>query len=162
MTRMLLLLALALGGCGQQATTAGDRSAGARLESAARTAGIVADADAPLEGSWARDTDRICVVGIGASSRIGVSVDYGEDQGCAASGTVERSGESLTLAFGSCRFAARYEGDRIIFPAEVPAACESLCSGRATLAAIAVDRLSGSRSEASTLRSPSGKELCTG
>lgn len=160
MMRVLLLLGLALGGCGQQVTTPGDRSAGAGLESAARTAGIIADADAPLQGSWARDTDRVCIVGTGSSNRIGVSVDYGEDQACAASGTVERSGESLNLAFGTCRFAARYEGDRIVFPAEMPAACESLCTGRATLAAVTVDRLSESRSEASTLRSPAGKPLC--
>jgi hypothetical protein len=158
--RRILLLALMLGGCGREPATVAADSAGARLEAAAERAGIVPDANAPLQGSWARDTDRICVVGTERTSRIGVSVDYGEDQGCAASGTVERSGDALKLAFGACKFEARFDGDRIVFPVEVPEACESLCTGRASLAAFTVDRLSESRSEASTLRSTKGKLLC--
>ena len=158
--KRVLLLALVLCGCGREPKTAVADSAGARLEAAAETAGIVPDPNAPLQGSWARDTDRICVVGTEKTARIGVSVDYGEDQGCAASGTVERSGDALKLAFGACRFDARFDGDRIVFPADMPAACESLCTGRASLAAVTVDRISGSRSEASTLRSSAGKLLC--
>ena len=158
--KRVLLLALVLGGCGQEPSTVVPDSAGARLEAAAETAGIVADPNAPLQGSWARDTDRVCVVGTDRISRIGVSVDYGEDQGCAASGTVERSGSALKLAFGACKFDARFDGDRIVFPAEVPEACESLCTGRASLAALTVDRLSESRSEAATLRSSTGELLC--
>ncbi|MEG3082263.1 hypothetical protein U1707_01285 [Sphingomonas sp. PB2P12] len=158
--RRVLLLAVALAGCGREPAKAVADSAGARLEAAARIAGIVPDPNAPLQGSWARDTDRVCVVGTEKTSRIGVSIDYGEDQGCAASGTVERSGGALKLAFGACTFAAQFDGDRIVFPAEMPEACESLCTGRASLAALTVDRISESRSEASTLRSTSGKLLC--
>ena len=158
--RRALLLALALGGCGTEPSNTIADSPGARLEAAAQTAGIVPDPNASLQGSWARDTDRVCVVGTGKTSRVGVSVDYGEDQTCAASGTVSRSGDVLKLAFGACTFDARFDGDRIVFPAEVPAACESLCTGRASLAAVTVDRLSESRSEAATLRSSGGKLLC--
>ncbi|RMB55147.1 hypothetical protein C8J44_0382 [Sphingomonas sp. PP-CE-3A-406] len=158
--KRVLLLALMLGGCGRAPATAVADSAGARLEAAAETAGIVPDPNAPLQGSWARDTDRVCVVGTDKTARIGVSVDYGEDQACAGSGTVERSGDALKLALGACKFDARFDGDRIVFPAEVPEACESLCTGRASLAALAVDRLSESRSEAATLRSTKGKLLC--
>ncbi|MGA1799141.1 hypothetical protein VH567_10205 [Sphingomonas sp. 4RDLI-65] len=158
--RQVLLFALVLGGCGQEPSNVVADSAGARLEAAAETTGIVPDPNAPLQGSWARDTDRVCVVGTEKTARIGVSVDYGEDQGCAASGTVERSGDALKLAFGACTFDARFDGDRIVFPAEMPAACESLCTGRASLAALTVDRISDSRSEASTLRSSAGKLLC--
>ncbi len=158
--KRVLLLALMLGGCGREPTTAVADNAGARLEAAAETAGIVPDPNAPLQGSWARYTDRVCVVGTEKTARIGVSVDYGEDQACAASGTVERSGDALKLAFGACKFDARFDGDRIVFPAEVPEACESLCAGRASLAALTVDRLSESRSEAATLRSTKGKLLC--
>jgi hypothetical protein len=158
--RRALLIALTLGGCGTEPSNAVADSPGARLEAAAQTAGIVPDPNAPLQGSWARDTDRVCVVGTGKTSRVGVSVDYGEDQTCAASGTVSRSGDVLKLAFGACTFDARFDGDRIVFPAEVPAACESLCTGRASLAAVTVDRLSESRSEAATLRSSGGKLLC--
>ena len=158
--RRVLLLALILGGCGREPAAAVADSAGFRLEAAARTAGIVADPKVPLQGSWARDTDRVCVVGTDKTARIGVNVDYDEDQACAASGTVERSGDALKLAFGACKFGARFDGDRIVFPAEVPGACESLCTGRASLAALTVDRLSESRSEATTLRSTKGKLLC--
>ena len=155
-----VLLALLLIGCRQgPATPVGD-SAGARLEAAAETAGIMPDPKAPLQGSWARDTDRVCVVGTEKTARIGVSVDYGEDQSCAGSGTVERSADALKLAFGACKFDARFDGDRLVFPAGVPEACESLCTGRASLAALTVDRLSKSRSEAATLRSSKGKLLC--
>ncbi|MES2422218.1 MAG: hypothetical protein V4595_13130 [Pseudomonadota bacterium] len=155
-----MLIALVLSGCGRAPSQAAADSAGARLEAAAETAGIVPDPNAPLQGSWARDTDRVCVIGTEKTARIGVSVDYGEDQGCAASGTVERSGDALKLAFGTCRFDAKFDGDRIVFPAEVPEACESLCTGRASLAAVTVDRISESQSEASTLRSSVGKLLC--
>ncbi|BCA61637.1 hypothetical protein HMP09_0871 [Sphingomonas sp. HMP9] len=158
--KRVLLLGLALGGCGTKPSNAVADSAGARLEAAAQTAGIVPDPNAPLQGSWARDTDRVCVVGTGKTSRIGVSVEYGEDQACAASGTVEWSGNALKLAFGACTFDARFDGDRIVFPADVPEACEALCTGRASLAAVTVDRLSESRSEAATLRSSGGKLLC--
>ncbi len=158
--KRVLLFALVLGGCGREPKTAAADSVGARLEAAAETAGIVPDPNAPLQGSWARDTDRVCVIGTEKTSRIGVSVDYGEDQACAASGTVERSGDALKLALGACKFDARFDGDRIVFPAQVPEACESLCTGRASLAALTVDRLSESRSEAATLRSTKGKLLC--
>ena len=63
MMRVLLLLGLALGGCGQQATTRGDRSAGAGLESAARTAGIVADADDAHVGVRSDDARRVVLAG---------------------------------------------------------------------------------------------------
>jgi hypothetical protein len=158
--RRVLLLALVLGGCGREPKAAVADSAGARLEAAAETAGIVPDPNAPLQGSWARDTDRVCVVGTEKTARIGVSVDYGESQGCTASGTVERSGDALKVGFGTCKFDAKFDGDRIVFPAEMPEACESLCTGRASLAAVTVDRISESRSEASTLRSSAGKLLC--
>lgn len=155
------MLALTLGGCGQgPAKNELADSAGARLEAAAQSAGLVADPNAPLQGSWARDTDRVCVVGTQRKNRIGVSVDYGEDQGCAALGTVERAGDTLKITFGGCTFDARFEGDRILFPANMPETCESLCTGRASLDALTVDRISESRSEASTLRSTKGALLC--
>ncbi len=158
--RRALLFALMLSGCGREPSQTVADSAGARLEAAAETAGIVPDPNAPLQGYWARDTDRVCVVGTGKTARIGVNVDYGEQQGCTASGTVERSGDALKVAFGTCEFDAKFDGDRIVFPADMPQACESLCTGRASLAAVTVDRIGESRSEASTLRSSAGKLLC--
>ncbi|WP_293877405.1 MULTISPECIES: hypothetical protein [unclassified Sphingomonas] len=157
----MLVLAALVTGCGAPPQAAQD-SAGARLEAAAEQAGLVADpARASLVGSWALDTDRVCVVpGASGAYRIGVSIDYGEGQGCAASGSARRGGDRVAVTLGACHFDARFEGDRIVFPATVPAACDRHCTGRASLAALAVEHLSASVSEAETLRSPGGKLLC--
>ena len=156
-----LLLLLAVAAC-RQAQPKPD-TPGARLEAAAIARGLVPDpSGGKLTGSWASDTDRLCIVPAERETRIGVSIDYGEGQGCAASGTVERRGDRLRVSFGACRFEARYDGERIAFPAELPGACQRLCVGRASLTALNVERLSQSASEAATLRSPAGKPLCAG
>lgn len=159
----MLAVALLLAGCDRADRTPRDASPGARLEAGAVAAGLVADpARATLVGSWARDTDRLCVAGPeGGEQRIGALVDYGEGQACSAAGTVRRAGERLRVAFGrDCRFDARFDGERIMFPAEVPAGCEALCDGRASLAALEAERLSDSVSEAATLRGRGGRPLC--
>ena len=137
-------------------------SSGDRLEAAAVAAGLVIDpAKRSLTGSWGRDTDRACVVPRdGADPRLGVLVDYGAGQGCVARGTVRRRGEILDVALPGCRFTARFDGGRIAFPAELPAPCERLCTGRASLAALSVEALGGSASEAALLRAPDGQLLC--
>lgn len=136
------------------------QSAGDRLEIAAQAAGVVIDPNGPLTGAWARDTDRVCVVQGAGGTRIGAVVDYGEGQACAASGTLERSGERVRVTFGACRFDARFDGERLSFPAEIPDACDRLCTGRASLAALSVERQGESVSEAATLRGPDGALLC--
>ena len=156
-------LLLLLAGCDRAPTVVANDSPGARLEAAAVAQGLVADpARATLVGSWARDTDRLCVTGNeGGEQRIGAVVEYGEGQGCSASGTVRRSGERLRVAMGrDCRFDARFDGERISFPPRLPVGCEALCSGRASLAALTVERLSASASEAATLRGRGGLLLC--
>ncbi len=157
----MLALALALAGCGEQKRPAAQ--AGDRLEAAARAAGLVADPKGSLVGSWARETDRVCVVpGEGGAARVGALVDYGEGQGCAASGTLTRSGETVAIRFGECRFDARFDGERLTFPPELPGTCEAFCTGRASLAALAVERQGASASEAATLRAADGTLLCAG
>ncbi|WP_445193190.1 hypothetical protein ACT009_04610 [Sphingomonas sp. Tas61C01] len=160
--RAIVIAALLLAGCGDRAGQTQADTPGARLESAAREAGLVPGGEtASLVGSWGRDTDRLCVVpGSGGDYRVGAVVDYGEGQSCAAAGTAARSGGRLDIRFGACRFAARIDGDRIVFPAELPVECERVCAGRASLAAVTVDRISASAAEASTLRLGTGKPLC--
>ena len=158
-------LLLLLAGCDRAPSVAASDSPGARLEAAAVAEGLVVDpARATLVGSWALDTDRLCIVGSeGGEQRIGAVVEYGEGQGCSAAGTVRRSGERLHVAMRhDCRFDARFDGERISFPPELPAGCEALCSGRASLAALTVERLSTSASEAATLRGRGGMLLCGG
>lgn len=161
---LALMLAGMLAACGSgTAPSASSDTSGARLEAAAVRTGLVDDpARASLVGSWALETDRLCALpGPKGLLRLGVLVDYGEGQGCAASGTARRDGDRVRVAFGACRFDARFDGDRIVFPAELPAACDRLCTGRASLAALTVERLSASTAEAETLRTPGGKLLCT-
>ncbi|MDB5695544.1 MAG: hypothetical protein JWN21_1087 [Sphingomonas bacterium] len=152
---------LLLAAC-QQSKPSAD-TPGARLEIAAVARGLVPDpAGGTLFGIWANETDRLCVVPGGRADRIGARVDYGEGQGCSAAGTVERDGAALRITFGECRFEAEFDGERIAFPAVLPAACGRVCSGRASLTALTVERLSESVSEAAMLRGADGKPLCAG
>lgn len=160
--RAALALALLLTGCGRSAGLPADHSPGDALEHAARAAGLIADpGSGSLVGAWSRDTDRACIVPArDGAARIGILVDYGEGQGCAASGTVERRRGGLDVRLGACRIRARFDGQRISFPATLGAACDAACTGRASLAALSVERQSESASEASMLRAPSGRSLC--
>jgi len=159
----VLAAGLLVAACGQRPEAdARSDTAGDRLEAAAVRAGLVVDAArTSLVGSWALDTDRVCIVpAVDDTLRIGALVDYGEGQGCAASGSAKRSGDRVAIRFGACGFDARFDGTRLTFPAELPAACDNLCIGRASLAALTVEHLSASTSEAATLRTPAGRPLC--
>lgn len=156
MTRAIWLVPLLLAACDRGASVP-DTTPGGRLEAAAVSAGLIRDPSTlSINGAWARDTDRLCIVG----RRIGVAVDYGEGQGCSAAGSVQRRGNRLDVAFGACRFIADFDGQRIRFPATLPAECELMCSGRASLAALSVEQQSASLSEAVTLRGRNRKPLC--
>ena len=157
--RLAILIALVLAGC-QRAQPRAD-SPGSRLEAVAMARGLAPDPThlSPI-GSWAADTDHLCVTPADHVLRIGAVIDYGDGQGCAASGSAEQRGDQLRVSFGECRFDARFDGDRIAFPAELPAPCVKACTGRASLAALTVERLSDSASEAAMLRGPNGKLLC--
>ena len=157
------IMLLLVGGCKGSTEAASSRAdAGDRLERAAIAAGLVVDpASRSLVGVWSRDTDRACVMpNEGNESRIGVLIDYGTGGGCAASGTVRRNGASLDIRLGDCRITARFDGSRIVFPPEVPAACDALCTGRASISAMSVERESESAAEAASLRSAGGRALC--
>ncbi len=164
MNRILALtLLLGLAACGRASDSTATDSAGAALEAAATRAGLIVDsARVNLVGAWALDSDRVCIVPAGTSSyRIGALVEYGPAQGCAASGTAERNADRVDIRFGDCRFQARLVGERLEFPATIPETCDRLCTGRASLAALTVEHLSASRSEAATLRGPDRTPLCS-
>jgi len=166
--RIALALALLfVAGCSRAdppTNQAGNAATPTGLEAAAIEAGVIPDPNnTDITGLYARDTDRVCVVPSATAYRIWVFVDYGDQQSCGGSGTVTRVGENLHLDFDGadgCNFDARFEGDRIVFPGRLPDACQKLCARRASMAALDVDRLSESVSEASTLRDSRGKLLC--
>ena len=163
--RAWLAVALTLAGCsggdGAPSPTARPTNS---LEAAAIDAGMIADpASVDITGLYVRDTDRICVVPAPQDYRIGILVDYGDGLNCSGSGTVRRAGGKLEVDLPvapGCRFDARFEGDRIVFPTKIPDACAKLCQSRASIAALDVERLSDSASEASSLRSQRGQLLC--
>ncbi len=156
----LLLAACSGGGTGNQSATPQD------LESAAVERGLVRNPeDTDLTGLYARDTDRVCVVPKGDSYRIGAFVDYGDGLSCTGTGTVTRSGETLAVTLTgkggiTCSFDARFDGEHIRFPANIPPGCAKFCGPRASFAALDAERLSGSAAEARALRSAEGKRLC--
>lgn len=161
----LLLAFFALAACsdGMPANQAAPQD----LESAAIERGLVRDpADTDLTGLYARDTDRLCIVRKGDAYRIGAFVDYGDGIACTGTGTATRAGETLAVRLTgkggiSCAFDARFDGDRIIFPANVPPECARFCGPRASFAALEAERLSESAAEARALRSAEGKRLCS-
>lgn len=134
------------------------------LESAAIARGLVRGADdRDVVGLYARDTDRLCIVRDGGAYRIGAYVDYGEALACNGAGRVTRSGGRLDVRLGDdCRFDARFDGDRIVFPARMPGGCATLCGSRASFAALDVTRLSDSPAEARTMRDSRGRLPCAG
>lgn len=159
--RRMLALALVLAGCGRAADRPDAGTAGAALERAAVARGVVADpARIDPVGLYASASDRLCVVPRGDGYRVGASVDFGEGQGCFATGTA--TGRStLDIRFdAACRLTAAIEGDRVTFPATLPAGCDRFCTGRASLAALAADRISASAVEAASAATGDGKAMC--
>lgn len=160
-TALALLSSVALAACGRAPDAADRNSAGAQLERAAIAAGVVANPKQldPV-GVYASESDRVCVLREGKAYRIGASVDYGDGHGCLARGTA-KGGAKLAVALGEgCRFEARLDGGRLIFPPALPEDCDRLCTGRALLTALSAARLSGAPSEATALRGRDGKPLC--
>jgi hypothetical protein len=160
------MLALALAACsGGGSERRAD--APADLETAAIERGLVRDpADRDVTGLYARDTDRVCIVPKGGSYRIGATIDYGEGLTCNGSGTAARQGDSLAIELtgkngADCAFDARFDGDRIVFPTNLPDGCAKLCGPRASFAALDVERLSESAAEAGALRTVDGNRLCS-
>ena len=163
----LLLPAALLMSCSGNDSAASDAGAALPpdLETAAIAAGVIQDPKkSDITGLYARDTDRLCIVPYQRNFRAGVFVDYGDRQSCSGTATATRVGETLHLAFSAapgCDFDARFDGDTVIFPGNLPAACRKLCNSRASLAGLAVGRLSESVSEAATLRDAEKRLLCT-
>ncbi|WP_010217090.1 hypothetical protein [Sphingomonas sp. PAMC 26621] len=166
MKRLLLALCV-LTGC-QKENAPGEKATppATALEAAAIQAGVIPDPNSTdITGLYVREADRVCVVPSATGYRIGVTVDYDDREHCGATGVVTRSGETLHVAFdtsrgGGCSFDARFDGDRIVFPGRLPAGCQALCTEHAAISGLALDRLSESASEASTLRGPRGTLLC--
>lgn len=158
---MVLLVGLASCNAPSPAPTP---EAAADLETAAIQRGLVRDPEnSSIVGTYARGPDRLCIVPAGDGHRIGIVIDYGEDNGCRATGTARRTDEGLALTLGGdggCRITARYDGDHLALPGALPSQCRALCTGRAALAGAQFARLGESAAEAGAMRDPEGHTLC--
>lgn len=161
------LLLLALSAC-NGASAPENAAVPQDLESAAIERGMVRDpADTDIAGLYARDTDRVCIVPDGQGYKVGAFVDYGDRITCSGTGTVSRAGETLRIELGPegeerCGFDAKFDGEKIYFPGNVPDACQKLCARRASYAGLEVTRMSESVAEATAMRDSSGRALCGG
>ena len=116
--------------------------------------------DTDITGLYARESDRVCVVparrrrtGSACSSIMATS------RAAAASGTATRTARRCTSTSARRPDAVSTRGSTATascFPARLPDACQTACSGRASLAGLTVERLSESASEAATLRDAAG------
>ncbi|NML05187.1 hypothetical protein [Sphingomonas sp. G-3-2-10] len=162
--RAVFALLLLLAGCSGDAVVQ-NAAEPQDLEKAAIERGLVRDPkDTEIAGLYARDTDRVCIVPDGNGYKIGAFVDYGDKITCSGSGTVSRVGEVLRVEMGEgeekCGFDARFEGDKILFPGNVPDTCSKLCAKRASYAGLEVSRISESEAEAAAMRDSRGRSLC--
>lgn len=161
--RRLSMALLLLAGCDRPPPSETPRGGGAALEQAAQERGLVAEASAP-SGVFQTDTDRVCLLPLKEGVAIGASVDYGEGQRCVARGrAVIGRDQALNVDFGAgCRFEARLEAERLVFPPVLPEACAASCVGRASLSAITATRFSDAPAEAARTRGADGSLLCPG
>ena len=162
--RQALAAALVVTGCTSQPAADTGTGAGAALERAARTSGMVADPARIIPtGVYASGEDKVCLVPQGDDRyRIGASIDLGEQQRCTGRGIARGQGKLDVRMGEGCEFVASLDGDTIAFPAVLPAACDTMCEGRATLAALGATRLSDSVSEATRAVGSDGRSLCSG
>lgn len=162
--KRLGLALLLLVGCHNQTSQPATPATPTSLEAAAIAAGVIADPDnSEPTGLFARDRDRLCVVSSATAYRVGIYVDYGDDQACSGTGQATRAGETFHIEMDNapgCNFDAEFEGDRISFPGRLPDACNKVCSRRASISGLIVERLSDSPSEAAAMRDSKGRMLC--
>lgn len=160
MKHVPIALAMMLAACSPEQP---DAKAPPSLERSAIARGLVVpEGGGSAIGLFAREGDRLCVVG-DDRLRLGVVSDNGTGGSCSGSGSARSDGERLAIDLGGgCRFDASFDGRRIRFPGAVPDACSARCSGRASFAGVYVERVSDAASEAATLRDPRGRALCAG
>ena len=138
------------------------------LDQAAIASGQLPDLDRlTAEGTYGAATnigeDRLCVARLGEALIAGLVVSYGTGGACVGRGTAERAGERLSLTLApACRLDARLDGDGVTLPAVPPPGCQALCRGRASLAGVAIPKLSDDRASALALTDLANRPLCPG
>jgi hypothetical protein len=176
MKRAIALCCLMLAGCSE--TQAGaDADAVTALDAAAIEAGVIADPDAiDLAGSFAdvggTGSDAFCARGDRDDGYdVGVLVTFGATSQCEAQGTAALRGEQARISLtrngkgkpvGDCSFTARFDGNGLALPGSLPAACQAVCSDRASLAGASFALVEPGDAAAGAARGRAIKALCSG
>ncbi|PXW79115.1 hypothetical protein C7451_101177 [Blastomonas natatoria] len=174
--RRALLACLLLAGC-SVSQAGGDEDAVTPLDAAAINAGVIADPHAlDLAGSFsdpgAAGNDAFCARGNREKGyKVGVLVTFGASSQCEGTGIAQLAGEAAELslsrngegdAIADCRFSAQFDGNALVLPGSVPAACEALCSSRASLAGASFALVEPGNAAAGGATGRSVKRLCAG
>lgn len=169
----LLLTGLLLAGCGVD--IGGDDTDGAAgkssLDEAAIAAGVVVDpASLNLEGLYERDsglgTDRFCAIQQSDGDyRVGLIAVFGAGSQCEGVGTASMDAGAVTLTLRNqdddeCEIAARFDGASLAIAGSIDAACDALCSPRASLAGVAIPLVDGTASAAENAVGREIAQLC--
>lgn len=170
-------LPLMLAACGGSDTDKSPNLGGDSLELAAQERGLLGDDMPPPAGIFERRSgdgrDRLCVVGADDGAVGGNSGDWRfaaelmtQGQGrCLTSGQLiladakdsenGQARQSWKLRFRGktgCEVDAMTEGDVLILPDHLPAACSNICAGRVNLQGAELERTSWAEPEARALR----------
>lgn len=138
------------------------------LDRAAIASGQLPDpGELSAEGAYGAQTDigedRLCVVDGENGLSVGLVVSYGSGGACSGRGTAEHSGNRLRMVLTpDCRFDARLDNDGVTLPGVLPPACQSLCRGRASLAGVAIPKVSDDLASALALTGLDNRPLCQG
>jgi hypothetical protein len=167
---------LMLAGCSE--TRAGDDEAAVTpLDAAAIEAGVIADPEVlDLAGSFAdtggTGSDAFCARGNREQGyAVGVLVTFGGASQCEGQGRAALTGEqaqiSLTRtssgdAVDDCSFTARFDGSALALAGSLPAACQAVCSNRASLAGASFALVENGDSAAQSTRGRDIGQLCGG
>ena len=174
--RRALLACLLLAGC-SVSQAGGDDDALTPLDAAAIDAGVIVDPQAiDLAGAFAdpgaTGADSFCARGDRIRGyKVGVLVRFGASSQCEGTGSAQLAGEAAELslsrngkgdAIAGCRFSAQFDGNALVVPGSVPAACAALCSDRASLAGASFALVEPGNAAAGGATGRSVKRLCAG
>jgi len=174
MRRAFAFLPLLLCACGAQDSMSnnGANSTGASGSTSGTPAAPTSPAPvqtASLTGLYesgpAERRNQICVIERPArEARFGIVVWGAGSEGCSGAGTAVRQGNSLRLTMSgdeACTIAARIDGTRVAFSADLPPGCAYYCSRGARLAGAAFDKTGGTAEDALRAQDLVGDRLCT-
>jgi hypothetical protein len=107
--------------------------------------------------------NQLCVTQRGDTPQFGLLVWGGGMHGCSGAGTLERSGDRLTLTMtgdSACRIEARIAAGTVTLPDKVPEGCAYYCGAGARLEGVTLVQSGTSAADAAKAKDLAGDPLC--